>query len=188
VTTSFLALGSNLGDRLATLERAARLVDAHPEITVMRSSRVYETAPVGPPQPDYLNAVLEVETALTALELLAATQEIERSLGRVRAERWGARSIDIDLLTFGDEDVDAPGLQIPHPRMHERGFVLAPLLELTADPKLPGGRRVATLRLDPAALAGVRPFAAALYSGRPASGPPVKGARTSLDRPNANPA
>jgi 2-amino-4-hydroxy-6-hydroxymethyldihydropteridine diphosphokinase len=176
VTAAFLGLGSNLGDRLANLERAAERLDAHPHISVTRSSRVYETAPIGPPQPDYLNAVIEIETSLTPAELLQATQEIERALGRVPAERWGARTIDIDILTFDDDDIDTPDLEIPHPRMHERGFVLAPLLELTADPRLPGGRSVATLRLDPSALAGVRPFAAALYSRRPASSPPAEGA------------
>jgi 2-amino-4-hydroxy-6-hydroxymethyldihydropteridine diphosphokinase len=171
VTRAFLGLGSNLGDRLAALERAVSLLDAHPGVRVLRSSRVYETAPVGPPQPDYLNAVIEVETSLSAPELLAACQDVEGQLARVREERWGPRTLDIDVLTYGDEVIDEPGLQVPHPRMHERGFVLAPLLELTADPPLPGGRRIATLRLDVAGLQGVRPFAPALYSGSPASSP-----------------
>ncbi|HJP66501.1 MAG TPA: 2-amino-4-hydroxy-6-hydroxymethyldihydropteridine diphosphokinase [Actinomycetota bacterium] len=176
MTAAFLGLGSNLGDRLATLARAVELLNEHPHIEVTRSSRVYETAPVGPPQPDYLNAVIEIDTTLSPTELLEAIQQIEQALGRVREERWGARTLDIDILTFGDGDVSTPDLEIPHPRMHERGFVLAPLLELTADPPLPGGRTIATLRLDPSTLAGVRPFAAALYSRRPASTPPVKGA------------
>ena len=156
---AFLALGSNLGDRLANLQRATDLLDGIEGIEVRRSSRVYETEPVGPPQPEYLNAVLEVRTSLEPSELLAACLGVEDALGRVRRERWGPRTVDVDVLTYGDEDVDEPDLTIPHPRMHERGFVLAPLLELTADPRLPGGRRVADLRLGPASLAAVRPFA-----------------------------
>jgi 2-amino-4-hydroxy-6-hydroxymethyldihydropteridine diphosphokinase len=159
---AYLALGSNLGDRLENLQGAVDLLSATGGVQVLRSSRVYETAPVGPPQPDYLNAVIEVSTSLAAGGLLRACLAVEEQMGRVRAERWGPRVIDIDLLTYGDEEIDEPGLQVPHPRMHERGFVLAPLLELTADPKLPGGRRVATLRLAPGELAGVWPFAPAL--------------------------
>ncbi len=159
---AFLGLGSNLGDRLGNLRRAVELLGER-GVRVLRSSRVYETDPVGgPEQPDYLNAVVEVEAEGTARELLEACLSIEEEMGRVRAERWGPRTIDLDLLIFGDEEVDEPGLRIPHPRMHERAFVLAPLLELTADPKLPGGRRVADLRLGPELLLGARPFAAAL--------------------------
>jgi 2-amino-4-hydroxy-6-hydroxymethyldihydropteridine diphosphokinase len=100
-----------------------------------------------------------VETRGTARELLEACRETERALGRVREERWGPRVIDLDVLTFGEEEIDERGLQVPHPRMHERGFVLIPLLELDADPPLPGGRRAASVRLEALALAGVRPFA-----------------------------
>jgi 2-amino-4-hydroxy-6-hydroxymethyldihydropteridine diphosphokinase len=156
---AFLGLGSNLGDRLANLQSAVDLLDSTRGIRAIRTSRVYETDPVGPPQPDYLNAVLEVATDLAARDLLEACLDVERRLGRVRSERWGPRTIDIDVLAFGEESVDEPGLTVPHPRMHERGFVLAPLLELDADPPLPGGRRIATLRLGPGTLAGVRLFA-----------------------------
>ncbi|MFL5799358.1 MAG: 2-amino-4-hydroxy-6-hydroxymethyldihydropteridine diphosphokinase [Actinomycetota bacterium] len=156
-TRAFLGLGSNLGDRLANLQSAVDLLGAAPGIRVVRSSRVYETAPVGPPQPDYLNAVVEVDTDLEARDLLEACLEVERRRGRVREERWGPRTIDVDLLTFGEARIDEPGLTVPHPRMHERGFVLAPLLELVADPPLPGGRRIASLRADLGDLAGVRP-------------------------------
>ncbi len=157
--TAYLGLGSNLGDRLPTLQRAVGLLAAEPAITVTRSSRVYETTSVGgPPQPDYLNAVLEVETSLSARDLLTACGRVEEALGRVRGERWGPRTIDIDVLTYGDELIDEPGLTVPHPRMHERGFVLVPLLELCPDPTLPGGVRVAGLRLAPDAIGGVRPF------------------------------
>lgn len=164
--TAYLALGSNLGDRLDSLQRAVDLLDARPEIEVARSSRVYETEPVGPPQPAYLNAVLEVRTALEPHELLEACLAVERELGRVRGERWGPRSLDVDVLTYDDLEVDEPDLTVPHPRMHKRGFVLVPLRELDPDPMLPGGRSVATLRLAPSDVLGVRVFAPPLRVSR----------------------
>lgn len=165
---AFVALGSNLGDRLANLQEATNRLGGAPGVRVVRTSRVYETDPVGPPQPDYLNAVIVVETLLSARELLEACLSVERAMGRERAERWGPRTIDLDLLGYGREEIDEPGLQVPHPRIHERAFVLVPLLELEADPPLPGGRRLAGLRLQPGMLGGVRPFASALRvpSGR----------------------
>jgi 2-amino-4-hydroxy-6-hydroxymethyldihydropteridine diphosphokinase len=159
---AFLGLGSNLGHRLGNLQRAVDLLAGTEGIEVVRSSRVYETPPVGPPQPDYLNAVVEVATGLGPRGTLEACLEVERHMGRVRDERWGPRVIDLDLLTHGEDDIEEPDLIVPHPRMHERAFVLIPMLEIAADPKLPGGRRVATLRLPPGALGGVRPFAPAL--------------------------
>jgi len=158
-TTAYVALGSNLGDRLEHLRAAARRLEATRGIDLVRSSRVYETEPVGPPQPPYLNAVVEVETTLTPHELLEAARGVEDSLGRVRAERWGPRTIDVDILVYDELTVDEPDLEIPHPRMHERGFVLVPLGELDADAMLPGGRRLSTHRLAPDAVFGVRPFA-----------------------------
>lgn len=157
--SAYLALGSNLGDRLETLQRAVELLDARPGIEVIRSSRVYETDPVGPPQPAYLNAVVEARTDLKPHELLKETQAVEDELGRVRAERWGPRTIDVDVLTFDERTVDEPDLVVPHPRMHERGFVLVPLGELDTDPMLPGGRKLSALPLPPEAVFGVRPFA-----------------------------
>jgi 2-amino-4-hydroxy-6-hydroxymethyldihydropteridine diphosphokinase len=157
--SAYLALGSNLGDRLQTLQRAVELLDEHPGIDVVRSSRVYETEPVGPPQPAYLNAVVEVRTGLEPHELLKETQAVEDELGRVRAERWGPRTIDVDVLTFDERTIDEPELIVPHPRMHERGFVLVPLGELESDPMLPGGRKLSALRLASEAVFGVRPFA-----------------------------
>jgi 2-amino-4-hydroxy-6-hydroxymethyldihydropteridine diphosphokinase len=159
---AYLALGSNLGDRLATLQRAVDLLDARPGIDVVRSSRVYETEPVGPPQPPYLNAVIEVRTELEPRELLKECLAIENELGRVRAERWGPRTIDIDVLTFGAREISEPDLVVPHPRMHERAFVLIPLSDLTAEPSLPDGRTLQDVRLPPDAMFGVRPFAPAL--------------------------
>jgi 2-amino-4-hydroxy-6-hydroxymethyldihydropteridine diphosphokinase len=157
--SAYVALGSNLGDRLAMLQRAVDLLDARPGVDVVRSSRVYETEPVGPPQPDFLNAVVEIHTDLEPRVLLETCLSVEAELGRVRGERWGARTIDIDLLTYDELAVDEPDLVIPHPRMHERGFVLAPLGELDPDPPLPGGRSLDRLRLPPEAVLGVRPFA-----------------------------
>ncbi len=158
-TKAYLALGSNLGDRLEHLRSAVRLLSDADGIEVVRSSRVYETEPVGPPQPAYLNAVVEVGTDLEPGELLAATRAVEEALGRVRGERWGPRTIDVDILTFDDATIDEPELVVPHPRMHERGFVLVPLGELDPDPMLPDDRRLATLRLPPDAVLGVQPFA-----------------------------
>jgi 2-amino-4-hydroxy-6-hydroxymethyldihydropteridine diphosphokinase len=157
---AFLGLGSNLGDRPANLQAAVDRLGEREGIRVVRSSRVYETDPVGgPPQPAYLNAVIEIETELDPRELLTACLDVERDLGRVRSERWGPRTIDIDVLTFDRLTVDEPDLTVPHPRMHERGFVLAPLAELDADPMLPEGRRLAELRTGTGMLAGVRLFA-----------------------------
>jgi 2-amino-4-hydroxy-6-hydroxymethyldihydropteridine diphosphokinase len=161
--TAYLALGSNLGDRLETLRRAALLLDAVDGIDVVRSSRVYETEPVGPPQPAYLNAVLEISTSLDPRGVLEAALEVEAELGRVRDERWGPRTLDVDVLLFDDREIDEPDLVVPHPRMHERGFVLVPLGELVTDPMLPGGRRRSTLRLAPDMVLGVRPFAPPLH-------------------------
>ncbi len=103
--------------------------------------------------------MIEVDTTLTPRELLESARGVEDSLGRVRAERWGPRTIDVDILVYDERTVDEPDLVIPHPRMHERGFVLVPLGELDADAMLPGGRRLSTHRLSPDAVFGVRPFA-----------------------------
>jgi 2-amino-4-hydroxy-6-hydroxymethyldihydropteridine diphosphokinase len=168
MTTAFLGLGSNMGNRLANLQEAVDHLDAQPGIAVVRSSRVYETDPVGgPPQPDFLNAVIEVETSLAPRELLEACRAVEQALHRVRTVRWGPRSIDVDILAYDRRTVDEPDLQIPHPRMHERAFVLLPLLELDSDPQLPAGATVASLRLGPEALAGARPHAPPLVAARP---------------------
>jgi 2-amino-4-hydroxy-6-hydroxymethyldihydropteridine diphosphokinase len=158
VTGAYLALGSNLGDRLATLQRAVDLLGAVEGVRVVRSSRVFETVPVGPPQPEFLNAVVEVDTSLGPRDLLHACLDVERRLGRERSERWGPRTIDVDVLSFDVLEVDEPDLRIPHPRMHERAFVLVPLGELDADPPLPGGRHLSDMSLPPADLLGVRPF------------------------------
>jgi 2-amino-4-hydroxy-6-hydroxymethyldihydropteridine diphosphokinase len=126
---AFLGLGSNLGDRWAHLRAAtARLPD------VVATSRVYETDPVGgPPQGKYLNMVVELSTELAPEELLAAARDAEAAAGRARAERWGPRTLDVDILLVGDLSVSTPDLQVPHPRLWDRGFVLVPLADLAPD-------------------------------------------------------
>jgi 2-amino-4-hydroxy-6-hydroxymethyldihydropteridine diphosphokinase len=147
-TVAFLGLGSNLGDRLTNLQGAVDLLHGEPGLRVLASSRVWETVPVGgPPQPDYLNAVIRVETDLSARDLLDVAHRVEERLGRVRKERWGARSIDIDVLLFGEETIDEADLVVPHPRLSQRAFVLLPLLDLVPDPILPDGTRLKDLRV-----------------------------------------
>ncbi|HYY08305.1 MAG TPA: 2-amino-4-hydroxy-6-hydroxymethyldihydropteridine diphosphokinase [Actinomycetota bacterium] len=155
-TTAYLGLGSNLGDRLGNLQAAVDGLHEADGVRVVASSRVWETAPVGPPQPDYLNAVVRVETDLSPADLLGACRRVEEVLGRVRRERWGARTIDVDVLLFDARTVDEPDLVVPHPRLTERAFVVLPLLELDPDPILPDGRRVRNVRLD---TDGAAPFA-----------------------------
>ncbi len=165
MTGAYLGLGSNLGDRLATLQRAADLLGATPGIEVVACSRVWETDPVGgPPQSDFLNVVLRIEASLAPDELLAACNDVEAALDRVRDVRWGPRTIDIDVLTIDGYVSDDPHLIVPHPRMTERAFVLMPLLDLDADPILSDGTRVLDLPLGPDAVGGVRPVAPPLRS------------------------
>jgi 2-amino-4-hydroxy-6-hydroxymethyldihydropteridine diphosphokinase len=127
---AYLGIGSNLGDRLAHLQDAVDGVVAAEGIEVVATSSVYETDPVGPEQPDYLNAVIAVDTTLTPRELLALGQRLEAEAERVRGERWGPRTLDVDILLYGDLVLDEPDLVIPHPRWEERDFVLAPLADL----------------------------------------------------------
>ena len=135
----YIGLGSNLGDRLENLRHAVTLLDATDGVEVAVTSGVYETDPIGPPQPDFLNAVAEVRTTLSARDLLARCKEIEAEIGRTEGERWGPREIDIDLLTYGEESIDTDDMRVPHPRMTERAFVLVPLSEIAADVRLAAG-------------------------------------------------
>jgi 2-amino-4-hydroxy-6-hydroxymethyldihydropteridine diphosphokinase len=139
--TSYIGLGSNLGDREAFLRRALELLRAEPDIDVTAVSSVRETDPVGlVDQPRFLNAVARIETDLAPRELLDHMLAAERELGRRRdGPRFGPRTIDLDLLLYGDEEIEEPGLVVPHPRLAERRFVLEPLHEL--DPSLVVPRR-----------------------------------------------
>lgn len=131
--TAYIALGSNLGDRRAHLTGALAALVALPGGEVVAVSPLFETAPVGPPpQGAYLNAAARLETRLDPQELLGRLHEIERAAGRVRGERDAARTLDLDLLLFGDRKLDVPGLCVPHPRMHQRSFVLEPLRRIAA--------------------------------------------------------
>jgi len=141
-----LSVGSNLGDRLGTLQGCVQAIGGLAGTDVLAISPVYETAPVGgPAQPDYLNAVLAVRTVLGPRALLAATQGIEADFGRVRAERFGPRTLDIDIISYDGEVSDDPVLTLPHPRAHERAFVLAPWHDLDPAASLPGRGPVAAL-------------------------------------------
>jgi 2-amino-4-hydroxy-6-hydroxymethyldihydropteridine diphosphokinase len=133
-TRAFLALGSNLGDRIAHLQHAVDALAATRDMTVVAVSRVYETDPVGgPDQGRYLNAVVAIDTVLSPRELLAVGQRAESDARRVRGERWGPRTLDVDILLVGDAAIDDPDLVVPHPRMWERSFVLAPLHDVAPD-------------------------------------------------------
>jgi 2-amino-4-hydroxy-6-hydroxymethyldihydropteridine diphosphokinase len=136
---AFLGLGSNQGDRAALLAEALSCLDRTTGVGLTAVSSLYATAPVGPQdQPEFLNLAVEVGTSLSPPELLAACLGIETALGRVRRERWGPRTIDIDLLLYGDLRVAGPGLELPHPRMRERAFVLQPLAEIAGGRTLDG--------------------------------------------------
>lgn len=141
MTRAYIGVGANLGDRETTIKAAiARLPD------VVGVSELRETEPVGvAEQPTFLNGAVVIETELPVRELLAELFAIEQALGRERRERWGPRTIDLDLLLYGDETVDEPGLTVPHPRLHERRFVLEPLLELDLELVVPGRGRVSAL-------------------------------------------
>jgi 2-amino-4-hydroxy-6-hydroxymethyldihydropteridine diphosphokinase len=141
-----IGLGSNLGDSLAILTGAIDRLQMHPQIELVAISSWYLTAPVGPPQPDYLNGCVTLQTSLTPLDLLTTLHAIESEFGRIRQELWGARTLDLDLLLYDDLIIDLPTLQIPHPRMCERAFVLVPLAEIAADWIEPrSGNSIATL-------------------------------------------
>ena len=149
-TKAILALGGNLGDRLQTIGDAISKIDAHPEISVKRESALYESFAmtshgIDQTEPNYLNGVIEISTKLKPKQLLSALNEIENEFGRVRLERWAARTLDIDIITYGSELLETKSLIIPHPRAHERAFVLVPWAELDPEAVLPGHGKVAML-------------------------------------------
>jgi 2-amino-4-hydroxy-6-hydroxymethyldihydropteridine diphosphokinase len=142
VTVAYIGLGANLGDREGTLRAAIDALGAGPEIEVLAVSTFRETDPVGPvaDQPRFLNGAVAVETSLSAAELLDRLLDTERRFGRERegVPPQGPRTLDLDLLVFGDELIDEPGLRVPHPHLHERRFALDPLAELAPGLELPG--------------------------------------------------
>lgn len=131
MTVAYISLGSNMGDKVESLKQAVALLQSHDSIVVTKVSSIYDTDPVGYEEQDvFMNIVVEVETSLTALELLFACQEIEAELKRVRIIRWGPRTMDLDIILYGQDIIETEKLVVPHPRMHERGFVLVPLVEI----------------------------------------------------------
>ncbi len=144
MTAVVVALGANLGDPFPTLGRALSLLAAHEEWRLLAVSSVYVTDPVGGPpgQPDYLNAVAIAEVPFSAQTLLGLFHVVEAACGRVRENRWEARTLDLDLISYGDLVMDSPGLTLPHPRAHERSFVVQPWLEIDPHAALPGIGRI----------------------------------------------
>ena len=146
MTNAFVGIGSNLGDREATLRHAIELLAAEEGIEVVAVSQLRETEPVGPvEQGPFLNGAVLVTTQLPPRELLERLLVVEQRLGRVRKERFGPRTIDLDLLVYGEQVIDEPGLTIPHPRLHERRFALDPLADLAPDLVIPGRGSISAL-------------------------------------------
>ena len=158
--TAYLGLGTNLGDREQNLVQAVNALNAGPELAVLRTSGIYETAPWGlTNQPDFLNTAAEISTTLSPRQLLDRIKDLEHQLGREAGPRFGPRLIDIDILLFGDLVVDEPDLRIPHASLHLRAFALVPLAELTPDSVHPVlGITIAKLAGQVDGLEGVKPL------------------------------
>ena len=139
--SAWVGLGANLGQPASTLAAALTELAALPDTGLLAVSSLYRSAPVDATGPDFVNAVAHLQTGLTAWQLLAALQAIEQAHGRQRPYRNAPRTLDLDLLLYGDASINEPALQVPHPRMHERAFVLAPLAEVRPDRVLPGTER-----------------------------------------------
>jgi len=158
---AFVGLGSNLGDRLASLAAALALLSREPGFSLRGVSLAYESEPIGPPQPRYLNAVAQIGTLLSPRATLHRLQAMEERMGRVRRERWGSREIDLDLLLYGQRQVEETGLRVPHPLLQERAFALVPLAEIAPDAVHPvSGLTMRELRdrLPAEQRAGVLPY------------------------------
>lgn len=141
-----VGLGGNVGDAAATLRAAFDALDRLPCTRLLRASRLYRTPAWGlEAQPDFVNAAALLETALDARELLDNLLGIERAFGRERRQRWGPRTLDLDLLLYGDDSIDEPGLHVPHPHLQERAFALKPLADVAPDAAVPGQGRVGEL-------------------------------------------
>jgi 2-amino-4-hydroxy-6-hydroxymethyldihydropteridine diphosphokinase len=146
VARAVIGLGANLGDPIAQLQAAIAAIGRLPETRVTASSSFYRTAPVGHlAQPDFVNAAVAVDTALAPRALLEGLHAIERAAGRERSFKDAPRTIDLDVLIYDDRVVDEPGLTLPHPRLHERAFALAPLVEIAPEAVVPGRGRAADL-------------------------------------------
>ncbi len=141
-----IGIGANLGDARANVQDALRRLDATPGCRVLQASRLYLSAPIDSSGPDYINAVARIDTSLDARALLHALQAIELAHGRERPYRNAPRTLDLDILLYGLEQISEPGLQVPHPRMHERAFVLLPLLEVAPEAQIPGRGAAANWR------------------------------------------
>lgn len=145
MTPCYIGLGSNLDDPFGQLSRAFEALAGLPESTLVARSPLYSSKPVGPPQPDYLNAVARLDTRLEPLALLDALQGIEQAHQRVRSQHWGPRTLDLDLLLYCDETLSTPRLTVPHPEMTRRAFVLYPLADIAPHLTLPTGTSLASL-------------------------------------------
>ncbi|OEY67981.1 2-amino-4-hydroxy-6-hydroxymethyldihydropteridine diphosphokinase [Marinobacter sp. X15-166B] len=144
---AYIGLGSNLAEPLQQLARAIAALAALPHTTLVAQSPFYASRPVGPQdQPDFINGAVQLRTTLPPLALLDELQRIEQQHGRERSQRWGPRTLDLDLLLYGDQVVHHPRLKVPHVELHNRDFVLQPLLDLTPTLRTPSGRSVAALR------------------------------------------
>lgn len=146
-TDAFIGLGSNLADPLAQLASAISALACLPDSALVAQSPFYRSRPVGPQdQPDFVNGAVHLRTRLSPLALLDELQAIEQNQGRVRLQHWGPRTLDLDLLLFGDQSIDAPRLTVPHRELANRDFALQPLLDLSPHLRLPDGRPLAELR------------------------------------------
>lgn len=155
---AYIGLGSNLSDPAQQVRSALATLSTSPEVKLLRSSTLYRSAPMGPPgQPDYVNAVAQLETRLSAHQLLDLLQGIERQQGRIRDQHWGPRTLDLDLLLYGDCRIVDERLTVPHPGMAERAFVLYPLREIAPGLEIPGVGALSDL-LDRCPEEGVWPY------------------------------
>ncbi len=155
---SAIALGSNLGDSLNILETTITLLSQHSSVELISYSPWYQTTPIGPPQPDYLNGCAILKTSLIPEDLLQTLLDIEQKFGRIRREKWGPRTLDLDLLLYGDVILDTPSLSIPHPLMLERAFVLVPLGDIAATWVHPITKKMIQQHLNGLNCEGVKPL------------------------------
>ena len=157
IVAAYIGLGSNLGDRLSNLQGAIDRLNRAEGIAVTAVSHVYETAPIGgPEQPDYLNAAIAIETDRDAGEVMEICLTVEKTMDRTRTVRWGPREIDIDILLYGTLCIESERLTIPHPRMHERAFVLIPLADIDGHIEHPVLKKTVSIMLEDADRTGIR--------------------------------